>query len=122
MKGVRGERLSSQFREEISRVIATQLRNRYPELSAIISITEVDVAPDLKSAKVYSSIYDTDEEKKKRSFEILAENAGFIRHELSKVLHIRTVPDLRFIVDGSMEYGMKIDSILSKLEKSGEDD
>ena len=55
-------------------------------------------------------------------FEILAENAGFIRHELSKVLHIRTVPELRFIVDGSMEYGMKIDSILSKLEKSGEDD
>lgn len=122
MKGVRGERLASQFREEISRIIATDLRNRHPELSAIISITEADVAPDLKSAKIYTSIYDTDEAKKERSFEILKENAGHIRHELAKVLRIRTVPELRFIVDGSMEYGVKIDNILSKIEKSDKDD
>lgn len=122
MKGVRGERLSSQFREEISRVIATDLRNRHPELSAIISITEADVAPDLKSAKVYVSIYDTNESKKERSFEILKENAAYIRHQLSQVLRIRTVPELRFIVDGSMEYGVKIDNILGKIEKSEKDD
>lgn len=122
MKGLRGERLSSQFREEISRVIATDLRNRHTELSAIISITEVDVAPDLKSAKVYTSIYDPDEGKKARSFEILKENAAFIRHELAQVLRIRTVPELRFIADGSMEYGVKIDNILSKIEKSEKND
>ena len=122
MKGGRGERLASQFREEISRIIATDLRNRHPELSAIISITEADVAPDLKSAKIYTSIYDTDEAKKERSFEILKENAGHIRHELAKVLRIRTVPELRFIVDGSMEYGVRIDNILSKIEKSDKDD
>ena len=122
MKGVRGERLSSQFREEISRVIATDLRNRHPELSAIISITEADVAPDLKSAKIYVSIYDTNESKKERSFEILSENAAYIRHQLAQVLRIRTVPELRFIADGSMEYGVRIDNILSKIEKSEKDD
>lgn len=122
MKGVRGERLSSQFREEISRVIATDLRNRHPELSAIISITEADIAPDLKSAKIYVSIYDTNESKKERSFEILRENAAYIRHQLAQVLRIRTVPELRFIADGSMEYGVRIDNILSKIEKSEKDD
>ena len=122
MKGVRGERLSSQFREEISRVIATDLRNRHPELSAIISITEADVAPDLKSAKIYVSIYDTNESKKERSFEILRENAAYIRHQLAQVLCIRTVPELRFIADGSREYGVRIDNILSKIEKSEKDD
>ena len=116
MKGLRGERLASQFREEIYRVIATKLRNRYSSLSAIISVTQVDVAPDLKTAKVYVSIYDPDTARKDASFEILKENAGFIRHELSQVLHLRTVPELSFILDGSMEYGAKIDKIIESLE------
>ena len=116
MKGLRGERLASQFREEIYRVIATKLRNRYSSLSAIISVTQVDVAPDLKTAKVYVSIYDPDTARKDASFKILKENAGFIRHELSQVLHLRTVPELSFILDGSMEYDAKIDKIIESLE------
>jgi ribosome-binding factor A len=116
MKGLRGERLSSQFQQEISSIISTKLRNKYSELSAIISVTNADVAPDLKSAKIYISIYDTNDTKKDNSFAIIKDNAGFIRHELSQVLHIRTVPTLTFILDGSMEYGAKIDKILQNLD------
>ena len=121
MKGLRGERLASQFREEIYKVISTSLRNRHPELSAIISVTYADVAPDLKNAKVFISIYDTNEDKKRNSFEIISQNAGFIRHELSKVLHLRTVPELRFYTDGSMEYGDKIDKLLKNIEHTDTD-
>ena len=116
MKGLRGERLSSQFREEIHKVISVSLRNRHPELSAIISVTSADVAPDLKNAKVYISIYEVNEEKKHNSFEIICQNAGFIRHELSQVLHLRTVPELHFFPDESMEYGDKIDKLLKNIE------
>lgn len=122
MKGLRGERLASQFREEIYRVISTKLRNRYSSLSAIISVTQADVAPDLKTAKVYVSIYDPDTARKDASFEILKQNAGFIRHELSQVLHLRTVPELSFILDGSMEYGAKIDKIIESLEEQEKKD
>lgn len=115
MKVSRGERLSGEFQKEISSVISSKLRNSYPELSTIISITEADIAPDLKSAKIYISIFDTDEAKRNNSFEIIKQNAGFIRHELSKVMHIRTVPELRFYLDESMEYGSKIDKILNGL-------
>lgn len=118
MKSIRGERLSSQFREEIYNVINGDLRNKYPELSAIISVTDADVAPDLKSCKVYVSVYDVNVEKKSKSYEIIVQNAGYIRHALSKVLRIRTVPELRFIVDESMEYGDKIDRILKDIEKT----
>lgn len=118
MKGKRGERLASQFREEIYNVISTSLRNKYPELSAIISVTGADVAPDLKNAKVYISIYDNNEEKKRASFEIISKNAGFIRHELSQVLRLRTVPELRFFPDVSMEYGDRIDKLLKDLENT----
>ncbi len=120
MKGLRGERLSGEFQKEISAVISGQLKNRQPELSAIISITETDVAPDLKSAKVYISVFDTDKERAEQSFAIIKENAGFIRRELAKVMRLRTVPELRFIKDGSMEYGEKIDKILSDLGTNNE--
>ena len=115
MKVSRSERLSGEFQKEISSVISAKLRNSYPELSAIISVTEADIAPDLKSAKIFLSIFDTDETKRKNSFEIIKQNAGFIRHELSKVMQIRTVPELRFHLDESMEYGAKIDKILNEL-------
>lgn len=118
MKNSRGERLSVEFRKEISSIISNQLRNKYPELSAIISVTEADVAPDLKSAKVYISIFDTNEEKAANSFNLVKENAGFIRHELAQVMRLRTVPELRIHKDDSMEYGTKIDKILNDLEKN----
>lgn len=121
MKGLRGERLSSQFREEIYRVISTDLRNKHPEMSAIISVISADVAPDLKSCKVYISIYDVNAEKKRGTFNVISENAGYIRHALSKVLRIRTVPELRFMLDESMEYGNKIDRILKEIETDGGD-
>lgn len=120
MKSVRGERLSGEFQKEISSIISLKLKSDYPELSAIVSVTEVDVAPDLKSAKVFISVFDTDKERAENSFSIIKENAGFIRHELSKVMRLRTVPELRIQKDGSMEYGEKIDKILSDLGKKDE--
>ena len=120
MKGMRGERLSGEFQKEISGVISGKLRSKFPEISAIISVTEADVAPDLKSAKIFISVYDPDTARAQRSFEIIKENAGFIRHELAQVMRLRTVPELRFIKDGSMEYGQKIDKILSDLDKKDE--
>ena len=122
MKGLRGERLASQFREEIYKVISGKLRNRCSSLSAIISVTQADVAPDLKTAKIYISIYDPDEARKDASFDILKQNAGFIRYELSQVLHLRTVPELTFILDESMEYGAKIDKIIEDLESKENND
>ncbi len=122
MKGLRGERLASEFQKAIYEIISRKLRDRAPGLSAIISVTGADVAPDLKTAKIYVSIYDTSEERKISSFNAIKENAGFIRHELAGMLRIRTVPALTFILDGSMEYGAHIDEIINKLDVKPEDD
>ncbi len=116
MKVTRGQRLSGEFQKEISSIISAKLRNKYSAMSAIISVTEADIAPDLKSANIYVSIFDTDKQRQEHTFGIIKENAGFIRHELSKVMRVRTVPELRFISDSSMEYGAKIDTILNGLE------
>ena len=120
MKGVRGERLAGEFQKEIYNIITNKLRAKEPSLSVIISVTGADVAPDLKSAKVFISVYDADKERAEKSFVIIKKYAGFIRKELSRVMTLRTVPELRFILDASMEYGQKIDKLIYELESKDE--
>ncbi len=117
MKGLRGERLGGEFQKEIYAVINGRIRFDNPDMSPVISVTEVDVAPDLKSAKVFISVFDTNKRREENTFEIIKENAGLIRRELSKVMRVRTVPELRIKKDESMQYGEKIDKILLGLEK-----
>ncbi len=122
MKPSRTQRLNSEYQRAVSEVISGQLKNKEPELKGIISVTETDVAPDLKSAKIYVSIFANSPEEKKRDFQILRENAGFIRRELARVMTMRTVPALTFLEDGSMEYGSKMDAIFAELNQEDKDE
>lgn len=112
----RTDRLNSEFQKEIAAILSGALKDKEPGLKGIISVTEADVAPDLKTAKIYISVY-ADAEQKERSLAIVRENAGFVRRELAKVMRMRTVPLLTFIEDGSMEYGSKMDELFAKLHK-----
>ena len=117
MKGQRNDRVDSEYRREIASIVTGALKNKEPDLKGIVSVTAADVAPDFKTAKIYVSVYAKNKEEEQRSFEIIQENAGFIRHELALVMRTRTVPRLTFLRDASMEYGSKMDSILSDLHK-----
>ena len=116
-KGSRTSRLNGEYQKEISEIIR-RLKDKAPDLKGLISVTEADVAPDLKTAIVYVSIYAASEAEKQRSFDILKENAGYIRHELSQVMRMRTVPAITFRVDGSMGYGAKMDELFKKIRES----
>lgn len=115
MKGLRGKRLSSEYQKAVSEIIGTTLRDRTDFAGAIVSVTKADVSADLKNAKIYLSVYAGDPAKEKRVFGNISENAGFIRHELSRMMRSRTVPELHFYQDDSMEYGDRIDRVLSDL-------
>ncbi len=114
MKVSRTSRLNGEYQKEISSILR-KVKDRKPDLKGLISVTEVDVAPDLKTAYVYVSIFGASEEESKRSFAILQESAGFIRRELSQVMRMRTVPALTFRTDGSMTYGAKMDELFKKI-------
>ena len=116
MKTSRTSRLNGEYQREISEIIR-HLKDRAPDFKGLVSITEADVAPDLKTAKIYVSIYASTEQEKVRSFEILQENAGYIRHQLSQVMRMRTVPSLTFLWDGSMTYGAKMDELFKKINE-----
>ena len=114
MKVSRTSRLNGEYQKEISAILP-RVKDRNPDLKGLISVTELDVAPDLKTAIVYVSIFASNEAETTRSFEVLQENAGFIRRELSRVMRMRTVPALTFRMDGSMVYGSKMDQLLKGL-------
>ncbi|MBR4943326.1 MAG: 30S ribosome-binding factor RbfA [Clostridia bacterium] len=117
MKVSRTSRLNGEYQKEISEIIRLN-KDRMFGVKGLISITEVDVAPDLKTAIVYVSIYGVGEEETKTSFAALQEQAGFIRHQLSQVMRMRTVPALTFRMDGSMVYGAKMDALFKSITYS----
>ncbi len=114
MKVSRTSRLNGEYQKEISAILR-KVKDRNPDLKGLISVTETDVAPDLKTAYVYVSIYGVGEAEIKRSFALLQENAGFIRRELAQVMRMRTVPALTFRMDGSMGYGAKMDELFKSI-------
>ena len=114
MKTPRTSRLNGEYQKEISEIIRLQ-KDKMPGIKGLVSVTEVDVAPDLKTAIVYVSIYGANDVESKRTFEVLQQNAGFIRHQLSQVMRMRTVPALTFRTDGSMVYGAKMDELFKKI-------
>ena len=117
MKVSRTSRLNGEYQKEISEIIRLR-KDRIVGLKGLVSVTEVDVAPDLKTAYVYVSIYGVNEAEAKSCFEALQASAGFIRHELAQVMRMRTVPALTFRTDSSMVYGAKMDEIFKQIKYS----
>ena len=114
MKVSRTSRLNGEYQKEISQILRLR-KDRIEGLKGLVSVTEVDVAPDLKTAYVYVSIYGVSEAEAKTCFAALQANAGFIRHELAQVMRMRTVPALTFRTDSSMVYGAKMDELFKKI-------
>lgn len=113
MKEKREKRLNSEFQKKIYSILKNKIKN--PAISEMFSISEVDVTNDLKHAKVFVSVFSTDKAKAQVTFEAICASAKAVRTELSKTMHIRTVPELHFVTDNSTDYGNKIDNILSTL-------
>lgn len=114
---------------EVQRTLGELIRNEIkdPRVSPLTSVTDVEVAPDLKTAKVYISVLG-DKEKQEGTLAGLKCAMPFLRSKLAKEINLRNTPELRFILDTSIEYGMKmselIDSVMpakAPVEESSED-
>ena len=110
------QRLNSEMRRVLSQIIS---RLKDPRVCSMVGISNVDVAKDLKTAKVRVEIYgDRQSEQVKETFEALCRSAGHIRKELSQEFKdIRTIPELTFIKDNSLQYSAQIDKILEEIKK-----
>lgn len=96
---------------ELSNLI--QKRARDPRLAGV-TLTSVEISPDLQNAYVYFSIFGDDQEKRD-ALQGLQNASGFFRHELAEALSLRVTPTLTFRVDESLEQGMKIEALLNSI-------
>ena len=106
-------RIDEEFKKEISSIVSYDLKE--PKITGLVSVTRVKVTPDLKYAKVWVSILNS--KNTEETLEGLKKSAGFIRSELAKRINLRYTPELSFVIDDSLEYGAKIDSILKDIIK-----
>ena len=113
----RAKRLAELIKKEISRIIREEVSD--PRIG-FVSITQVDASPDLKSAKIYVSIFGGDKDKKEAMFGLFSAT-GYIRNKLARLLSLRSAPEIRFIKDESIERGSRVLSIISKLENEKTD-
>ena len=110
---IRPERVGQLMRREISELLARELND--PRLGSMVSVTDVEVSHDLSFARVYVSVLEQGAERG-AALEALRHAAGFVRHALRPRLGLREVPEIRFLLDTSIERGARVDEILRKLD------
>ncbi len=120
MKEKREKRLNSELQKLIYEILTTKIKNPY--ITEMFSVTDVSVTSDLETADVYISVYSTNADRKNATFEAILSSSSQVRYELGKVMRIRYIPELRFKMDNSSEYGEKIDKIISGFTYGDNDD
>ena len=109
---LRNERVRKEVMREISEILRKEIRG----LVGVVSITDVEVSHDNSFAKVFYSVYGSEEQKEK-SVHIINQNVSKIRYEVGKRIRLRLTPELRFIQDNSIERGSRVNEILEKISR-----
>ncbi|NLE09280.1 MAG: 30S ribosome-binding factor RbfA [Dehalococcoidales bacterium] len=109
------ERLNSLIRQELSELLQLQVKD--PRLGNFIAVTEVEVTPDLKYAKVFVSSM-TEETDRKEVLAALSSAAGFFRTRLAKNLKMRRTPELTFQWDDSIERGDRLLRLIDEVSRN----
>lgn len=109
-------RINEEFKKELSKIINYEIKD--PRITAMVSVTDVQVTNDLKYAKVYLSIFAKSPEEKQTTMKALKSASGFMRSRLSQTINLRQTPELQLLEDNSIDYGMHIDKLLKEVIKS----
>ena len=120
---IKNTRVNGEVQRELSRIISREIKD--PRIAPMTSVVAVEVAPDLKSCKAYISVLG-DEQAQQDTLAGLKSAVGYIRRELARTINLRNTPEIRFVIDISIEYGVNmsklIDDVTSSLSEDDRDD
>lgn len=111
---LRNERVRKTLMKEISDIIQKHVKD--PRIAGVVSITDIEISHDNSYAKVYFSVFASDEAKK-QTIQALEDNTSKIRYEVGKRVRLRLTPELRFIPDDSLERGTKVTELINKISR-----
>ncbi len=112
-------RINQEVMNELSSILRGDLKD--PRISALTTIVKVDTTPDLKFCKVYVSVMGDEREQKER-VEGIKSSGGHIRSELAHRINLRSTPQLTFVIDHSIEYGVEISALIDKVVRHDEEE
>lgn len=107
----RNERIAASLRREAARILSTEIKD--PRVS-LATVTEVNVAPDLRNATIFVSFIDDDETKVKEAMQVLDKASGFVRSTMASRLKMRYMPNIKFEFDSLVKESMKLDALIAK--------
>ncbi len=113
----RPQRLALQIQHEVSMMIFRDMKDRR---IGFVTVTGVQMSPDLRHARIYVSLMGSEEEKKE-SLAALNHATGWIRHELGQRIRMKFLPDIAFSTDTSQDYGEHIDKLIDEIHEHHED-
>ena len=109
---IKNTRINGEVQKELSNIIHNEIKD--PRISPMTSVISAVVAPDLKTCKAYISVYGTPEEKED-TMAGLKKAEGFIRRLLASNMNMRNTPEIRFVLDESIEYGVSMSKMLDEV-------
>ena len=109
---VKNTRINGEVLKELSNIIRSEIKD--PRINPMTSVVAVEVAPDLKTCKAYISVLG-DEKSQKDTITGLKSAEGYIRRQLARTVNLRNTPEIRFILDPSIEYGINMSKLIDEV-------
>ena len=109
---IKYSRMNGEVQRVLSKIIAQDIKD--PRIHPMTSVVSVEVTPDLKFAKVFVSVLGNEEEKESTRIGLKCASSH-IRSQLAKNLNLRNTPELTFVIDDSIEYGVNMSKIIDEI-------
>ena len=117
---IKNTRINMEVQRELSEIIRLEIKD--PRVNgAMTSVVAVEVTPDLKYCKAYISVLG-DEEAGKSTIQGLKSAEGYVRRELARRVNLRNTPEIKFILDQSIEYGVNMSKLIDEVTKDLHDE
>lgn len=116
---VKNTRINGEVQRALAEIIRSGLKD--PRISPLTSVVSVEVAPDLKTCKAWISVYG-DEKAQKDTISGLKNAEGYIRRELASLVNLRNTPEIHFIGDQSIEYGVRMSRLIDEVSQGISED
>lgn len=116
---IKNTRINGEVMRELSNIIRGEIKD--PRINPMTSVVTVEVAPDLKTCKAYISVLG-DEQSQKDTLAGLRSAEGYIRRELARSINLRNTPEITFVLDQSIEYGVRMSKMIDDVTKDIRED
>lgn len=115
---VKNTRVNGEVHRVLAEIIRSEIKD--PRINPMTSVVSVEVAPDLKTCKAWISVLGN-EESQKDTLAGLRSAEGYIKNQLAKKINLRNTPEIRFIIDQSIEYGVSMSKLIDDVNRADEE-